>query len=121
MITRFIGLAPLAAGVWLGFQGLQALSISLSRGSDLATELFNPPTLFLRLLASLLLVIGGVSVTAAGPFGRIIATFGLGVLGFLVAAMAASGADGSLWRDEALLSAGVGIAVLASWVLGKPR
>lgn len=113
LLRRLAALGLMALGVWLFWGGLQAVLAFTSRGGDLGSALFEPPTSFIRLLGTGLMIIGGGIAALARPGGAVIGTVGTVIFTALAALMALAGADISLWLDEVLFAvAGLGLAVL---------
>lgn len=104
-IRRLAGLAGFIIAAWMLWETIQPIQMQISRGSDLATELLNPPTALLRLIACALLIIGAVLAIAAIRGGAWLFCTGVVVFAVMTGAMAAAGADPSLWYDEAILTA----------------
>lgn len=103
-IRRIIGLALALVGGWLFWGGAAAVNMSVSRGSGLSDALMHPPTSLLRLIATGLILLGGLAVMAKKEFGRWVALAGILVFTLLAGLMVLFGADPSVWTDEAVIS-----------------
>lgn len=111
-LRRIAALGLLGLGLWLFWGALQGVLAFTSRGGDLASALFEPPTSFIRILGTSLIVVGGTLAGLAKPGGAIVALIGTLVFTALGGLMAMAGADSSLWLDEVLFAvAGLGLAV----------
>ena len=104
-IRQIAGVVGCLAAGWLLWQGVSAVLTYTSRGGDLYGALMDPPTSALRIVAASAMVLGGLLTAVKLPGGGW--CFGIGALTFstLTAAMALSGADQTLWADEAVISA----------------
>ena len=60
MLRRVAAVVILALGAWLAYDGAHAVALIMERGSDLANALLDPPTSLIRLVATTLMVLGGV-------------------------------------------------------------
>ncbi|MDJ0922208.1 MAG: hypothetical protein QNI84_13860 [Henriciella sp.] len=110
LLRRIAALGLTALGIWLFWGGLQAVLAFTSRGGDLASALFEPPTSFIRLLGAALIIIGGAMAGFSRPGGAIVSLIGVAIFTALAALMALAGADISLWLDEVLFAvAGIGL------------
>ncbi|MEM6534987.1 MAG: hypothetical protein AAF613_05030 [Pseudomonadota bacterium] len=114
-LRQICGLAMLGLGSWLFYGAVSAVLAYTSRGGDMFSALFEPPTSFIRLIGAALLVISGIlSATkikgggASGVAGALI-IIATGLL------MSAAGADSQLWLDEVIY--GAGALALASLIL----
>jgi hypothetical protein len=103
-IRRIIGLALALLGGWLFWGGAATVNMLVNRGSGLSDALMQPPTSLVRLVATGLILLGGLSVLAGKGFGRWIALAGILVFTLLAGLMVLSGADPILWMDEAVIS-----------------
>ncbi len=110
---RIVAFVMLCLGAFLAYDGVYPLMTIMSRGSDLASALFQPPTTIVRLIAAGLMTFGGVLAVFRIRLGGTIALIGAVLFTALGALMAASGADQGLWMDEVLFGIGaIGVAVL---------
>lgn len=119
MLRRMAGLVMLGLGLWLGWGALEAILAFTSRGGDLASALFEPPTGIIRALSTLFMTLGGLLVVVSTRYGAALATVGSVLFGVLGALMAASGADSGLWMDEVLY--GLGAIALSVLILTLRR
>ncbi len=119
MLRRVAGLVMLGLGLWLGWGALEAILAFTSRGGDVASALFEPPTGIIRVVATLLMLLGGLLVVVSTRYGATMATVGSILFGVLGALMAASGADSGLWMDEVLY--GLGAIALSVLILTLRR
>ncbi|MCR9271366.1 MAG: hypothetical protein ACX94B_13270 [Henriciella sp.] len=113
MVRRVAGLVMLGLGLWLGWGALEAIMAFTSRGGDLASALFEPPTGIIRVISTALMSIGGLMVILSSRMGATVATVGSVFFAILGGLMAASGADSGLWMDEVIF----GLAAIALSVL----
>ena len=112
-LRRIAALVMLCLGAFLAYNGVHPLLTIMSRGSDLASALFEPPTTIIRLVASGLMTLGAILAVFRIKFGGTIALIGAVLFTALGALMAVSGADQGLWMDEVLSGIGaMGVAVL---------
>lgn len=104
LIRRIAGLAGAGVAAWMFWETITPIMRQISFGSDLVTELLNPPVSLLRLVSTSLLIIGGL--LALGAIRGAVWVFGAGALVFalMTGAMVALGADYTVWRDEAILA-----------------
>ena len=119
LVRQLAASVMLGLGVWLAYGGIHALLTITERGSDLMNALFDPPTTIIRLVASGLMVIGGLIAVLKLKGGGLIALAGSILFAALAALMAASGADQGLWMDEALY--GMAVLVLSILILTLRR
>ena len=113
MLRRVAGLVMFGLGVWLAWGALDAILAFTSRGGDVASALFEPPTGIIRVVSTVLMSVGGLMVILKARWGGSISTAGSVLLAILGGLMAASGADSGLWMDEVLLGLGaIGLSVL---------
>jgi len=103
-IRRIVGLALALVGGWLFWGGAATVNILVNRGSSLSDALMQPPTSLVRLVATGLVLLGGLAIMAGKGFGRWIALAGILLFTLLAGLMVASGADPILWTDEAVIS-----------------
>lgn len=103
-IRRIAAIVGVAVAAWMLWQTVHPVMRQISFGSDLQTELLNPPTTLLRLIATPLMIIGGLLAAFAVRGGAWVFTAGALVFAALTGAMVGAGADYTLWRDEAVLS-----------------
>ncbi|MEH6741960.1 hypothetical protein [Hyphomonas sp.] len=103
-IRRVIGLALALVGGWLFWGGAATVNILVNRGSSLSDALMQPPTSLVRLVATGLVLLGGLAIMAGKGSGRWIALAGILLFTLLAGLMVASGADPILWTDEAVIS-----------------
>ncbi|MDX1292645.1 MAG: hypothetical protein R3265_07535 [Hyphomonas sp.] len=101
-IRRIIGLVLALMGGWLFWGGTRSVAMLVNRGSGLSDALMQPPTSLVRLVATGLILLGGLALLAGQGFGRWVALAGILVFTLLAGLMAASGADPILWADEAV-------------------
>lgn len=104
-LRRIFAILVILLAAWLFWDGFHAVDLIVSRGSSLSDALLSPPTSMLRLLATGILVLGGLMVALGRGMGRWIMLIGTVLFCLLAGVMAGSGADISLWRDEAVWSA----------------
>ncbi|MEL7040973.1 MAG: hypothetical protein AAGL90_05580 [Pseudomonadota bacterium] len=119
MLRRVAGVVMLGLGLWLGWGGLEAILAFTSRGGDLASALFEPPTGIVRMLSATFMAIGGLIVALNASRGGLLATIGSVLFAILGGLMAVSGADAGLWLDEALY--GLGALALSVLILTLRR
>lgn len=119
MLRRLAGLVMMGLGLWLGWGGLEAILAFTSRGGDLASALFEPPTGIIRITSTALMSLGGFLVLLSARFGVTLATVGSILFAILGGLMAASGADSGLWMDEVLF--GLGAVALSVLILTLRR
>jgi len=103
-IRRLAGLAGIIVAAWMLWETVQPIQMQISRGSDLMTELLNPPVALLRLASTLLMILGGLLAVAALRGGAWLFSAGAVIFAAMTGAMVGSGADASLWSDEAVLA-----------------
>ena len=103
-IRRLAGFVGILVAVWMLWQTVHPVMRQISFGSDLLTEILNPPTTLLRFIATPLMIIGGGLAVFNVRGGAWLFTAGALVFAMLTGAMAGSGADYTLWRDEAVLA-----------------
>ena len=103
LIRRLAALAGICVAAWMLWETVQPIQMQIGRGSDLVTELLNPPTSLIRLVATGLMILGGLLSLAALPGGAWVFSTGAVLFAAMTGLMAAS-ADYSLWRDEAVLA-----------------
>ncbi|MEO0607921.1 MAG: hypothetical protein AAFY82_06790 [Pseudomonadota bacterium] len=119
MLRRLAGLVMMGLGLWLGWGALEAVLVYTSRGSGLASALFEPPTGIIRVLSTSLMSLGGFLVVFNTKFGVTLATIGSILFALLGGLMAGSGADSGLWMDEVLF--GLGAVALSVLILTLRR
>ena len=103
LIRRFAGLVGVGVAAWMLWETITPIMRQISFGSDLMTELLNPPVSLIRVISTSLMILGGLLAVIAIRGGAWL--FGAGALLFsLATALMARNADYSLWRDEAILS-----------------
>lgn len=103
-IRRLAGLAGIIVAAWMLWETVQPIQMQISRGSDLMTELLNPPVALLRLSSTILLILGGLLAILAIRGGAWLFSAGAVIFAAMTGAMVGSGADASLWSDEAVLA-----------------
>ncbi|MEL7055713.1 MAG: hypothetical protein AAGL97_05600 [Pseudomonadota bacterium] len=113
MIRQIAGLVMLGLGLWLGWGALEAILAFTSRGGDIASALFEPPTGIIRVVSTSLMTLGGLIIVLNVRLGATIATIGSVLFAILGGLMAISGADSGLWMDEVIF----GLAAIALSVL----
>jgi hypothetical protein len=113
MVRQASGVVMLGLGLWLGWGALEAILAFTSRGGGLASALFEPPTGIIRVVSTVLMILGGLLVALKLKSGGTIATIGSIFFGILGGLMAISGADSGLWMDEVIF----GLAAMALCVL----
>ena len=59
MLRRVAGLVMLGLGLWLGWGALEAILAFTSRGGDVASALFEPPTGIIRVISTALMTTAG--------------------------------------------------------------
>ncbi len=106
VLRQLAALVILGLGIWLAYGGLNALLTIVDRGSGLGDALFNPPTTIIRLVASGLMILGGLVALLKLRGGGLIAIAGSVLFLVLGGFMAAAGGDQSLWMDEVLYGFG---------------
>ncbi len=119
MLRRAAGLVMLGLGLWLFVETIRPILLIMERGSDLSSALFEPPTTFIRLLATVPMMIGGALIVFKIKSGGAMATIGSILFAILGGLMAASGADSGLWMDEVLF--GLGAIALSVLILTLRR
>ncbi len=103
LIRRIAGLVGVAVAAWMMWETVNPILRQISFGSDLVTELLNPPVSLIRLVSTTLMILGGLLAVAALRGGAWL--FGAGAILFgLATLIMATSADYTLWRDEAVLS-----------------
>lgn len=102
MIRRLIGLVLLGLGVWLFWEGLQAVLAFTSRGGPLMSALVEPPTSLIRLLGAGLILLGGFLIVVRVRSGGLAALVGAIIFAGLGGLLAAAGTDLDLWLDEVI-------------------
>jgi len=104
LVRRIAGLAGAAVSAWMLWETITPIMRQISLGSDLATELLNPPVSLLRIVSTALLIIGGL--LALGAVRGAVWVFSAGALVFalMTGAMISLGADYTVWADEAILA-----------------
>lgn len=113
MIRQLAGMVMLGLGLWLGWGALEAILAFTSRGGDIASALFEPPTGIIRVVSTALMSVGGLVTILNVRWGAAIATIGSVLFAILGGLMALSGADSGLWMDEVIF----GLAAIALSVL----
>lgn len=103
LIRRMAGLAGLVVAAWMLWETVNPIIRQISFGSDLMTELLNPPVSIVRLAATVLLIAGGALAIAAIRGGAWLFSAGAVLFSVATGIMAVS-ADYTLWRDEAVLA-----------------
>ena len=66
LVRRLAGLAGAGVSAWMLWETITPIMRQISLGSDLATELLNPPVSLLRVVSTSILIIGGL--LALAPF-----------------------------------------------------
>ena len=103
LIRRMAGAVGVAVAGWMLWQTITPIMRQISFGSDLMTELLNPPVSLIRLISTSLVILGGLLAIGALRGGAWL--FGIGAVLFaLVTALMATTADYTLWSDEAILA-----------------
>ena len=115
---RIIGLVLALLGGWLFWGGAATVNMLVNRGSGLSDALMQPPTSLVRLVATGLILLGGLAVMAGKGFGRWVALAGILVFTLLAGLMVLSGADPILWTDEVVIT-GVFWVLFAGLVVTK--
>lgn len=100
MIRKLAGAALAILAAWLLWQGVSGVSIIVSRGSPLDDALLQPPTSLWRIVATSLALPGGLLAALNIKGGAWLGITGAVLFAALPGAMAAMGADPSLWMDE---------------------
>ncbi|WP_300378236.1 hypothetical protein [Henriciella sp.] len=103
LIRRLAGFVGVCVAVWMMWETINPILRQISFGSDLATELLNPPVSLIRVVSTSLMILGGLLAMAALRGGAWLFTVGAVLFGLATALMAGS-ADYTLWRDEAILA-----------------
>ncbi len=119
MLRRVAGLVMLGLGAWLAWGALEAILAFTSRGGDIASALFEPPTGIIRVVSTFVMTLGGLMVLLGTRFGATVATAGSILFIMLGGLMAVSGADSGLWMDEVLF--GLGAIALSGLILTLRR
>ncbi|MBD3769239.1 MAG: hypothetical protein IE925_03765 [Rhodobacterales bacterium] len=119
VLRRLAGLALAAIALWLLWGGIHTVNVIVSRGSPLSDALLSPPTSLLRILGTFIAVLGGLLAAGGKRFGAVLSLIGVAVFVLLAASMVLSGADSSLWMDEAVFS-GI-LVVLTGLLFTLPR
>lgn len=101
-VRTLLSLLALMAGLWLFWEGLQAVIFITGRGSPLGDALFSPPTSIIRLVGSGLIILGAALLIAQQRIGQWLLSLGILLVALLAILMAASGADQSMWQGEAV-------------------
>jgi hypothetical protein len=104
LVRRIAGFAGAGVAAWMLWETITPIMRQISLGSDLATELLNPPVSLLRIVSTALLIIGGL--LALGAIRGAVWVFCAGALVFalMTGAMISLGADYTVWADEAILA-----------------
>lgn len=103
LIRRFAGLVGVAVAGWMMWETINPIMRQISFGSDLMTELLNPPVSLVRVISTSLMILGGLLAIAATRGGAWLFAGGA-VLFALATGLMVTTADYTLWRDEAVLS-----------------
>lgn len=103
-VRRLAGLVGACVAAWMLWETITPIMRQISLGSDLATELLNPPVALLRIISTALLIIGGGLALAAIRGAVWVFSAGALVFALMTGAMVALGADYTVWRDEAILA-----------------
>lgn len=106
-IRRIAGLLLAALSAFLLWQGLEAIIFLLNRGSPLGQAVDAIGAW--RIVAAAIGLIGGLMAAAAVRFGAVAALIGTLLFAALGAAFILFGADSSIWMDEVLGAAGMGV------------
>lgn len=104
LVRRIAGLAGAAVAAWMLWETVTPIMRQISLGSDLVTELLNPPVSLLRIISTSLLIVGGLLALAAVRGALWVFSAGALVFALMTGAMVAMGADYTVWRDEAILA-----------------
>ena len=102
IIWRLLAVLITLIAAWLFWGGLHAVNIVVSRGSSVSDALLQPPTSLVRLVATGVMVLGGLLLIFRQSVGKWILLVGTLLFTLLAGLMAASGADPVLWMDEAI-------------------
>lgn len=113
-IRNLAGFALAVLAAWLLWGGVHTVNVIVSRGSPLSDALLAPPTSLLRILGTLVALLGGLLAGFGKRFGALLSLIGVCVFVLLAASMALSGANSVLWMDEAVFS---GILVVLTGLL----
>lgn len=118
MVRGILGTLILALGLWLFrevsvYEGVVSTRMNVDVWSLFRTE----PAFALRFAGAVFIAVGGAFLIGSKWLGLI--SLGLGTVCFLIltGSMIALGADISLWKEEALLSAGLVVLSLLSLTL----
>ncbi|WP_084398482.1 hypothetical protein [Henriciella aquimarina] len=103
LIRRLAGLVGIAVSGWMFWKTVHPIMRQISFGSDLMTELFYPPVSFLRLIATSLMILGGLLAVLTARLDAWVFSAGA-VLFAAMTALMVTQADPSLWSDEAILA-----------------
>ena len=103
-LRNLAGFALAVLAAWLLWGGIHTVNVIVSRGSPLSDALLSPPTSLLRIVGTIVAVIGGLLAGFGARFGALLSLIGVGVFALLAATMALSGANSVLWMDEAVFS-----------------
>lgn len=104
LVRRLAGLVGAGVAAWMFWETITPIMRQISFGSDLATELLNPPVSLLRLIATTLMILGGLIAAAAIRGAVYVFSAGALLFALMTGAMVAMGADYTLWSDEAILA-----------------
>ena len=104
LVRRLAGLAGAGVAAWMLWETITPIMRQISLGSDLATELLNPPVSLLRIISTSLLIIGGLLALGAIRGAAWVFSAGALVFSAMTGIMIAMGADYTIWRDEAILA-----------------
>lgn len=104
LIRRLAGAVGAALSGWMLWETITPIMRQISLGSDLATELLNPPVALLRIISTALLIVGGLLALAAIRGAVWVFAAGALVFALMTGAMIGLGADYTLWRDEAIIA-----------------
>lgn len=117
MIRRIAaGLLALIAA-WLLWQGVSAVMLIVSRGSPLDDALLQPPTSLWRIVATGLVLAGGLLAAFNIKGGAWTAMIGAVLFAALPGVMAGMGGSASLWmRDVAPAAVLVSLALVLAFV-----
>lgn len=84
-LRRLAGLAGIIVATWMLWETVQPIAL-------------------LRLTSTVLMILGGLVAAAALPGGAWLFAAGAAIFAVMTGAMMGSGADASLWSDEAVLA-----------------
>lgn len=118
MIRRLFGIGFAGFGAWQLWQAYKAIDIYVSRGADLNKTIMEPEFL-LPGAGHGLILLGGLLIALATPFGGVITALGVALVTAFAAIIMAMGADSSLWLTKMVSSAGLIFALFLVFRLSR--